>query len=911
MAQGRNITWPGWETVEIIGRGSFGAVYKIQRKVGGHTATAALKVISIPRRKDEIADLRAEGYDDESITQYFSDSKERIEIEYALMADLKGHANVVYCDDILAVPHDDGFGWDVCMKMELLKPLKNTVDDTVSEMQVIRLGRDMCNALVLCEARSIVHRDIKPENIFVARDGNFKLGDFGIAKTMEGTTGATQAGTYDYMAPEVNLKHYSNKVDIYSLGMVMYWMLNERTGPFLPLGGKKPTPSMKMKARERRFAGEKLPEPVHGSKALKEIVLKACAFDPKARYQTAREMLEQLERIGGKTAGQDAKKDTEQETVYAPGVSAAIAVTADDRGTVFADDRDTVFDAEAEKKKKEAEKLRKEKEELERLRREQEELRLKEQERLHKILQEQERLRREEASRERRRLEQEKLEKEKEERARQRKEQEALRLKAQEEEAQLRKALQEEDRLRREKAVEELRQREQERLCKEKEERARQRKEKEELERRIRAEQERQRKEKENEERRKQVQAQLEKEKEERARKRKEEARLDRLRKQKEEQERLQREQEEQAAQEKLRKEKAERKKRVRRLFIILALIGIAGYLLSSYLESKSEPVCIHAFREATYSDPATCTKCGLTEGSVKGYVGYVPGYEPETRVDLGYWTAIPQYALYEPVLNCLKFDFELYLENVTEGDPLGQWEFYVRSLSGDWISIGVHSVQEYTSVIEMSFVDPISFTAIAATRCSQEPATHTMRYGVSDVQVYIDDVEVTREAVTDWVNEIEAYRAANITFTLDELLGFAEEFPKNMETREAIRLGDTVVLVVYRNEYVTELDAVYLDPDTGDVLYGEWYSFTNDYSENIDGPSYSVWVTPQEAEIIQFITSDSGNEYYWLFMEGVGERNAYNRIINQEYVDGYATQEFVGKQFYETCDYGHLIYTQ
>lgn len=292
--------WPGWETVRLIGRGSFGSVYEIRREIRGRTEHAALKVISIPQNESEIHELKVDGYDDESITQYFTDSREKIEDEYAMMADLKGHSNVVYCDDIRTVQKDNGFGWDIYIKMELLTPLKVYLSEQATDAQVVKLGMDICDALKLCGELGIVHRDIKPENIFVSRNGNYKLGDFGIAKTMEGTTGGTKTGTYDYMAPEVyNNRPYHTQADIYSLGLVMYWLLNNRTAPFLPTKGKKPTPSEKRIARDRRFSGEQIPAPKNGSEELKRIVLKACAFDPKDRYQSAREMREELVRLSG------------------------------------------------------------------------------------------------------------------------------------------------------------------------------------------------------------------------------------------------------------------------------------------------------------------------------------------------------------------------------------------------------------------------------------------------------------------------------------------------------------------------------------------------------------------------------------------------------------------------------------
>ena len=294
MTELQNVAWPGWETVRLIGRGSFGAVYEIQRTIRGRTEHAALKVLSIPQHESEVDSLRADGYDDDSIAQYFSDSLDKIENEYAVMADMKGHTNIVYCDDIRTVQREGSHGWDIYIKMELLTPLKSQLDDNLPVDTVVQLGRDLCNALKLCEELNVVHRDIKPENIFVTRDGNFKLGDFGIAKTMESTTGGTKTGTYDYMAPEVyNNQPYHTLADIYSLGLVLHWLLNERTAPFLEIGAR-PTPTAKAKARVRRFAGEQIPAPKNGSEQLKAIVLKACAYKPEDRYQSAVEMLKAL-----------------------------------------------------------------------------------------------------------------------------------------------------------------------------------------------------------------------------------------------------------------------------------------------------------------------------------------------------------------------------------------------------------------------------------------------------------------------------------------------------------------------------------------------------------------------------------------------------------------------------------------
>ena len=294
----KNVSWPGWEFVRLIGRGSFGAVYEIQRDVLGETEKAALKVISIPQNSSDIEELYSEGYDDESITNTFEGHLKSIVAEYSLMRKMNGSSNIVNCDDIRYVQHNDGIGWDIFIKMELLTPLTKAVSVEFSEQTVINIAKDMCVALELCKKHNIVHRDIKPQNIFVSSNGDYKLGDFGIAKTMEKTMGGTKIGTYKYMAPEIyHYQPYGSTADIYSLGLVLYWLMNEHRMPFMPLPPEKIKAGVDEQAKERRLSGEKLPMPLHGSEALKRIVLKACAYNVQDRYQSATDMLQDLKAL--------------------------------------------------------------------------------------------------------------------------------------------------------------------------------------------------------------------------------------------------------------------------------------------------------------------------------------------------------------------------------------------------------------------------------------------------------------------------------------------------------------------------------------------------------------------------------------------------------------------------------------
>ena len=291
-----NVNFPGWEVIRKLGEGSFGGVYEIHRTLpDGRVEKAALKKLTVPKDNSEIRELYSQSFSKENITAHYKDQMRELVNEYTLTQELNGCRNVVFCHDVQCVQHADGIGWDIYIRMELLKPLKQVLSADYKEIIVLKLGLSLCSALLACQERHIVHRDIKPENILVSDRGEFKLGDFGIAKVSEKTATGTMTGTMGYMAPEVaNRWHYGAQADIYSLGMVLYWMMNERTLPFLPLPPAIPTALQRQEAANRRFAGESFPPPVNGSRALKAIVMKACTFSTEDRYQTVRELMRNL-----------------------------------------------------------------------------------------------------------------------------------------------------------------------------------------------------------------------------------------------------------------------------------------------------------------------------------------------------------------------------------------------------------------------------------------------------------------------------------------------------------------------------------------------------------------------------------------------------------------------------------------
>lgn len=289
-----------WYITEKIGEGAYGQVFIIERHELGVVYKSALKALTIPQDKNEIKSVMSDGMSEAEVTEYYKGLVQNIVNEFIVMSRLKGNSHIVSYEDHMIVEHEDDIGWDILIRMELLTPLiQHTSEQLLEEREVLKLGIDICKALEFCRKYDLIHRDIKPENIFIAPSGDYKLGDFGIAKTVEKTrVGLSRKGTYLYMAPEVySGEAYGATVDIYSLGIVMYKLLNNNRTPFMPEYPNKITYEDREESMSRRIRGEEISAPENGSEELKQIVLKACAFEAKNRFSTAAEMRRALEKL--------------------------------------------------------------------------------------------------------------------------------------------------------------------------------------------------------------------------------------------------------------------------------------------------------------------------------------------------------------------------------------------------------------------------------------------------------------------------------------------------------------------------------------------------------------------------------------------------------------------------------------
>ena len=282
--------WPDWQAKEILGKGSYGTVFRAVKEKFGVGKESAIKVVHIPTDDNQIEQVRHSFHlSDKELKEYFYPEVEKLKEEVALMEKLGENEHCLHIQDFDILEKPEGsIGWNILIRMELLESLESRISRGGIKLgEVVSLGEDILSALETCESHRIIHRDIKPANIFVNSNGVYKLGDFGIAKdlTLE-SRNLSHRGTDNYAAPEVcQGRDYSYNVDIYALGLVLYQLLNKNKRPFF--GEGKITSSISEEAYRKRLTGEEFPTPAFGDEELFAVIKKMCAFDPKERFQSA------------------------------------------------------------------------------------------------------------------------------------------------------------------------------------------------------------------------------------------------------------------------------------------------------------------------------------------------------------------------------------------------------------------------------------------------------------------------------------------------------------------------------------------------------------------------------------------------------------------------------------------------
>ena len=295
-------TWPDLHAASTLGGGTFGTVYACTKTdaVTGVTQKEAVKVVRVDFTPEDRANAEEEGI---PFADYYRAVKEKRLQEIRWMVALKS-PHIVHINGYTAIEEPDHSALYILIRMDCLTALDQLrpahLDDTPEQAAALaeKVALDICDALRVCHQNGVLHRDIKPANILCSDAGDFYLGDFGISKGTAQQASMTSSGTLEYAPREVMTGQYDHRADLYSLGLVLYALVNHWRGPFLPAYPAPITPGDRNQAQYARMNGTPLPPPDNCPAALWAVIARLCAFKPEERFDSAEAVLAALRNPG-------------------------------------------------------------------------------------------------------------------------------------------------------------------------------------------------------------------------------------------------------------------------------------------------------------------------------------------------------------------------------------------------------------------------------------------------------------------------------------------------------------------------------------------------------------------------------------------------------------------------------------
>lgn len=214
---------------------------------------------------------------------YSSDKAEFFEDEVNFLKSISKNPEFFTCFGAYVYNNKEKSKVDMYIATEELTPFSKTIKSkSFTPVEVAEFGSQMAEILAFMESKNIFHGDIRPENIFVTKDGKYKLGGFSDFEN--------KISDFSFAAPETAKKqHPDYTTDIYSVGMIMYYLANDKKLPFENLG------ITRKEAITKRVNGNPISAPLNGSEMLKSVIAIACHPVNKNRWKNANNMKNALQ----------------------------------------------------------------------------------------------------------------------------------------------------------------------------------------------------------------------------------------------------------------------------------------------------------------------------------------------------------------------------------------------------------------------------------------------------------------------------------------------------------------------------------------------------------------------------------------------------------------------------------------
>lgn len=283
---------PDWTLSYTISEKDNEKLYMAEKTSGDTTKYSAIRAIWIPGNNAEAEEMKGKMSEDE-YRRYVSGLVKKQKQDFNFLRGFCSKPGIACLRELYDISNSDDTAYLLVARYDYIQPLREYIaENGLTVGAAVKLGIDVCRGLEQLKKLDYKHLNLTPDCIFFDGKGKFRIDGIDTdAIEQKITLDKNDSQQMKFYPPEIDFtKYISYNVDLYSLGLILYMLLNDGKLPFEKEMGLDA-------AIRQRLSGTKIPSPAYNAGRLNEIILKSCAFDPKKRYATPYMMRLALEEV--------------------------------------------------------------------------------------------------------------------------------------------------------------------------------------------------------------------------------------------------------------------------------------------------------------------------------------------------------------------------------------------------------------------------------------------------------------------------------------------------------------------------------------------------------------------------------------------------------------------------------------
>lgn len=277
--------WGSWIVGETIRLNRFGKTHIARAMQNGKTYYSHIKHITIPLDNNNDISIEAVALKKCMVNSLLEEIK--------TSDSLKDFPNIHTYDEIKVIHGNNGVCYDIFMRMPPFKDLNEVLcEKSLTEADIIKMAIDLCGALEITEGKNVVHKHLSPDSVFLNLDDKFIIGDFCCGeKLYTFYDKSIKLKALEYASPEeYNDKTINHSSNLYSIGLILYYLFNNCKLPFADKYKAELTSKEYEDIIYKRLTSDKLPKPINANDKISEIIFKCCDVKSENRWLGASDL---------------------------------------------------------------------------------------------------------------------------------------------------------------------------------------------------------------------------------------------------------------------------------------------------------------------------------------------------------------------------------------------------------------------------------------------------------------------------------------------------------------------------------------------------------------------------------------------------------------------------------------------